>query len=80
MTIDSNYEVATSDELDLNDDNSSREFENSVADFDLNTDPLKEKSAKHNSKRNYEAQKKIEQLKEERRLKKLINDDYDDWD
>ena len=80
MTINSNYELSSSDDIDFNDDESIDEFDNSVADFDLNTAPSEGKNSKHSNKRNYLAKKKIEQLQEERRLRKLDEDYYDDWD
>lgn len=69
MSIDSN------DELNFDDDESSNDLKNSIADFDA--DSIQNKNSKHNTKRSYEVQKKIELLKEERRLRKLIGDDWD---
>ena len=76
MTIDSDYELPLSDNLDVK----SSEFDNSVANFDLDTSSTDGSTPKQNNKRNYLAKKKIEQLKEERQLRKLFDDDYDDWD
>jgi len=73
--------------LDVNDD-SELLFEdeevnsNQIADFELEAEVVAKKKSKHNEKRSYLAKKKIEQLQEERRMKKF-NDydyDYDDWD
>ena len=80
MTIDSNYELSSSDDSDFNNDDSSEKFEDNINDIDFETNPDQVKSSKKNNKRSYEAKKKIELLKEERRLRKLIEDDYDDWD
>lgn len=80
MTIDSDYELPSSGDSDINSDDSSSEFDNSVADFDLNTSFADGSTTKQNNKRSYLAKKKIEQLKEERQLRKLFDDDYDDWD
>jgi hypothetical protein len=38
-----------------------------------------EKSSKHQNKRNFLANKKIEQLQEERRFRKFDDENYDDW-
>lgn len=76
MTIDSDYELPLSDNSDVK----SSEFDNSVADFDLDASSADGSTPKQNNKRNYLAKKKIEQLKEERQLRKLFDDDYDDWD
>lgn len=80
MTIDSNYELSSSDDSDFNNDDSSEKFEDNINDIDFETNPDQVKSSKKNNKRSYEAKKKIELLKEERRLRSLIEDDYDDWD
>jgi hypothetical protein len=80
MTIDSNYELSSSDDSDFNNDDSSEKFEDNINDIDFETNPDQVKSSKKNNKRSYEAKKKIELLKEERRLRKLIENDYDDWD
>jgi hypothetical protein len=79
MVINSNYELPSSDDLDFDSEGSLSEFENNIAEFELNVSSTEEKSSKHNNKRNFLAKKKIEQLQEEHRLKKL-NADYDDWD
>ena len=49
MTIDSDsdYELSSIDDLDFNDDESKSEFDNNVADFDLNTASTEGKSSKH---------------------------------
>jgi len=80
MTIDSKYELISSDDSEFNNDNYSSDFDNNVADFDLNTAPTEVRSAKQSNKRNYLAKKKIEQFHEERRLRKLGEDYCDDWD
>lgn len=80
MTIDSDYELPLSGDSDINSTDSSSEFGNSVADFDIDTASTDGSTPKQNNKRNYLAKKKIEQLKEERQLRKLFDDDYDDWD
>jgi hypothetical protein len=80
MTIDSDYELPSSGDSDFNNNDSSSEFDNNIADFDLDASSPEENTPKQNNKRNYLAKKKIEQLKEERQLRKLFDDDYDDWD
>jgi hypothetical protein len=80
MTTNSNYELSPADDIDFNEDDSANDYDNNIADFDLSTSPPESKNPKRNNKRNYLAQKKIELLKEERRLRKLVEDDYDDWD
>jgi hypothetical protein len=80
MTIDSDYELPSSGNSDFNSNDSSSEFDNNIADFDLDASSPDGSTPKQNNKRNYLAKKKIEQLKEERQLRKLFDDDYDDWD
>jgi len=53
---------------------------NQIADFELEAEVVTKKKSKHNEKRNYLAKKKIEELQEERRMKKFDEYDYDDWD
>ena len=78
MSIDSDYESSSSEELDFNSDESSSEFDNNVAEFELNISSTDVKKSKQSNKRNFLAKKKIEQLQEERRLRKLDEDYYDD--
>jgi hypothetical protein len=80
MTIDSDYELPSSGSSDFNINDSSSEFDNNIADFDLDASSIDGSTPKQNNKRNYLAKKKIEQLKEERQLRKLFDDDYDHWD
>jgi hypothetical protein len=80
MTIASTYELPSSNDLDFNNDESSGDGENDIAEFELNLSNSEERSSKHNNKRNFIAKKKIEQLQEERRLRKLDEGNYDDWD
>jgi len=78
MTIDSNYELPPANDFD--DDEDSIEPDNDIADFELNVSSSEEKNSKYNSKRSFLAKQRIEQLQEERRLRKLEEDYYDDWD
>jgi len=80
MAIDPDYELPSSDELNLDSDSSSSELENDIADFELTVNSNERKSSRRNEKRSYLAKKKIEQLQEERRLRRLDEDYYDDWD
>ena len=80
MNIDSDYELSSSDDLDFTCDDSSGDLENDVADFELDTSPSEEKKSKHCNKRNFNAKRKIEQLKEERLFRKFDDSYYDDWD
>jgi hypothetical protein len=80
MTLNPDYELPSSTDVDFEDDDPKSDLDNNVADFDLNTAPSEGKSSKHLNKRNFLAKKKIEQLEEERRLRKLDEDYYDDWD
>ena len=80
MAIDPNYELSSSDELNFDNDSSSTELENDIADFELTVNSNEGKSSRRNEKRNYLAKKKIEQLQEERRLRRFDEDYYDDWD
>lgn len=68
------------DELDFFENNSSIELDNDIAEFELNLDTTIRKKSKHTTKRNFIAMRKIEQLQEERRLRKINDDFYDDWD
>lgn len=74
MTINSNFELSA-DDSSFDNDEPSNELENNIADFD--TDVMQNKHSKRNNKRTFEAKRKIELLKEERRLKKLLEDDWD---
>jgi hypothetical protein len=80
MTNDSNYELSSSEQLDFSDEEPTDEIDNDIAEFEFNTSPNEGKNSRHCNKRNFLAKKKIEQLQEERRLKKLETDYYDDWD
>lgn len=80
MSIEPTYNLAQSDELDFSTEESSTEQSNEIAEFELNTESSEGKSSKQHNKRNYLAKKKIEQLQEERRLKRFEDDYYGDWD
>jgi hypothetical protein len=80
MTHDSNYELSSSNELDFNSEEPSSELDNNIAEFELSVNPSEGKSSRFSNKRNFLAKKKIEQLQEDRRLKKLDQDYYDDLD
>jgi len=80
MAIDPTYNLPSSDELDFNNEESSNELSNEIAEFELDSEPSERKSSKKNHKRNFLAKKKIEQLQEERRLKRFDDDYYGDWD
>lgn len=80
MTLNPDYELPTSTDVDFEGDEPKSDLDNNAADFDLDNAPSEGKSSKHINKRNYLAKKKIEQLQEERRLRKLDEDYYDDWD
>ena len=80
MVITSNYKLSSTDESDFTNDYTPDEFENTSVDYDFEADSTQLKVSKRDTKRSYEAKKKIELLKEERRLRKLFEDDYDDWD
>ncbi len=79
MTIDADYDFSSSDDLDFGSDESSSEFD-SIAEFELDSNSADDRKSKQNNKRSFlEKKKRIEQLQEERRLKKF-DEDYDDWD
>ena len=80
MTIDPNYELTSSNELDLDDDEAANDLDNDFATFEMNANPNEGKSSRQNNKRNFQAKRKIEQLQEARRMRKLEDDYYDDWD
>ncbi|PKI18216.1 PA3496 family putative envelope integrity protein [Colwellia sp. 12G3] len=80
MANNSTYELSSSNELDFINEDPSNEGENDIAEFELNISPSEGESSKQSNKRNFLAKKKIEQLQEERRLKKFDDDYYDDWD
>jgi hypothetical protein len=79
MAIDPTDNLPAADELDFDNEESSNELSNEIAEFELDSEP-NEKSSKKNNKRNFDAKKKIEQLQEERRLKRFDDDYYGDWD
>jgi hypothetical protein len=79
MTIDSNYELTSSNDLDFNSDEPSSYIDNDIAEFELNVSSSEEESSKHQNKRNFLANKKIEQLQEECRFRKFDDENYDDW-
>ena len=79
MAIDPTDNLPAADELDFDNAESSNELSNEIAEFELDSEP-NEKSSKKNNKRNFDAKKKIEQLHEERRLKRFDDDYYGDWD
>ena len=79
MTIDSSYELPFSNGLDFISDEPSSYIDNDIAEFELNVSSSEEESPKHQNKRNFLANKKIEQLQEERRFRKFDDENYDDW-
>lgn len=80
MAIDPDYELTSSDELNFDNESSSNELDNDIADFELRVNTDEGKRSRRNEKRIHLAKKKIEQLQEERRLRQLDEDYYDDWD
>lgn len=79
MSIDPNYALPESDEADFNNDESSQSFNDSLFELHFEVESGHDNFAKRDSKRGFNAQRKIERIKEERRLKKLLENDYDDW-
>ena len=73
MTIDYHCELSSSDDSGLN-KNNAQAVDYTFADLELAENPSKAKRSKHS----YDTKRKIEQLKEDRRLRKLYEDDY--WD
>jgi hypothetical protein len=80
MANDLNYELPPSSDLELTNEEPSNEMENDIAEFELNIHSNEGQNSKLSNKRNFLAKKKIEQLQEERRLRKLEADYFDDWD
>lgn len=76
MDIDPTDNLPSSDELDFDNEESSNE----LAELELNSESSERKSSKQNNKRIFLAKQKIEQLQEERRLKRFEDDYYGDWD
>jgi hypothetical protein len=76
MAIDPTDNIASSAELDFDNEESSNE----IAEFELNSESNEKKKSKQNNKRNFLVKQKIEQLQEERRLKRFEDDYYGDWD
>jgi len=70
---------SSDDELDFSEEGSGNDLDNDIAEFESYITSAERKKSKHTNKRNYIAMRKIERLKEERRLKKLNEDYYDDW-
>ncbi|MBU2970004.1 hypothetical protein KO527_11645 [Pseudoalteromonas sp. C2R02] len=80
MTINSNYDSTSADDLDFSSDETSSEVENDIAELELNINPSESANSKHKNKRNFLAKRKIEQLQEERLRRKQDEDYFDDWD
>ncbi|TPH12106.1 hypothetical protein [Litorilituus lipolyticus] len=80
MAIDPNFDESSSEELDFDNEESSSDLSNDIAEFELNSGLNVGKNSKANYKRNLLAKQRIEQLQEERRLKKFEDDYYGDWD
>jgi hypothetical protein len=79
MTYDSNSEFSSTNEVDFGDDDASNQLDNDIAEFELNSTPGEGKRIKQNKKRTYHSKRKIEELQEERRLKKFDEDYYDSF-
>lgn len=60
-------------------DDSEIELKNTSTELDVDFAPTEQKKSRHMNKRNYLAKKKIEQLQEDRRLRELNQDFFDDW-
>jgi hypothetical protein len=71
---------SSNDELSFDENDSSIELDSNIAEFESDLASTDRKKSKHANKRNFNAMRKIEQLQEERRLRKLNEDFYDDWD
>ncbi len=80
MAIDPTFDESSSEELGFDHEESSSDLSNDIAEFELNSGSNEGKNSKANHKRNFLAKKRIEQLQEERRLKKFEEDYYGDWD
>lgn len=80
MTIDSNYNLPSSDEPDFDNDESTSEIDDGITELELSINPELDKTAKQKNTRNHFAMRRIEQLKEERELRKLNEGYFDDWD
>ena len=80
MAIATQYEMDSSDDLNFNGDDDYLELDNNIADFELSNGSNTVKNSRQKHRRNFLAKKKIEQLQEARRLKKLEEDYFDDWD
>lgn len=78
MTI--NNDSISSEDLDYATDESSSDFDDNLTEIDTLDGVSDERKSKNSNKNNLLAKKRIEQLQEERELKKLIEDCYDDWD
>ncbi|MCW8832994.1 MAG: hypothetical protein OQK09_03375 [Colwellia sp.] len=80
MAIDPTYDVPSSEELDFDNEESSSDLSNDIAEFELSSGSNEGKNSKAKNKRNFLTKKRIELLQEERRLKKFEDDYYGDWD
>lgn len=80
MAIDSDYDLSSDDELNFDSNSPSNELGNDIAEFELTVNSNEGKSSRRNEKCSHLAKKKIEQLQEERRLRRLDEDYYGDWD
>ena len=79
MTINTNYELSASDDVSFDDDQSSNEFDNDIAEFEPHANTKNVKKSKNSKKFNFIARRKIEQLHEDRQLRKLDLNYYDEW-
>jgi len=80
MAIDPTNNLPSSGELGFDNEESSNELSNEIAEFELNSESSEKKSTKQNNKRYFLVKQKIELLQEERRLKRFEDDYYGDWD
>ncbi|MFT6901039.1 MAG: hypothetical protein ACJAXS_001226 [Colwellia sp.] len=79
MTINTNYELSASDNVSFDDDQPSNEFDNDIAEFERHANTNDVKKSKSSKKLNFIARRKIEQLHEDRQLRKLDLNYYDEW-
>ncbi|MGB0938606.1 MAG: PA3496 family putative envelope integrity protein [Colwellia sp.] len=80
MAIDSNFDVPASESVDFDTEETLPDLNNDIAEFELNSGSNEGVNNKVKNKRSFLTKKRIEQLQEERRLKKFDDDYYDDWD
>lgn len=79
MTLDSSYELSSSDSVDVNSGEPLNNV-NTMTDFTLDFLSDEVVSSKQRNRHSFLVKQRIEDLQEERRLRKFDEDYFSDWD